>query len=105
MSNSLIAKCGNHSGKGACPISKAPPRGITDETVPHPWRRNPPGRTRKEGRLKALFAAVSGTLLVACTASTGPAAPDMGPVGDGLKVIGFALIGVSVVITLGRLIR
>ena len=44
-------------------------------------------------------------LLVACTTSTGPAAPDMGPVGDGLKVIGFALIGVSVVVTLGRLLR
>jgi hypothetical protein len=30
---------------------------------------------------------------------------DTKPLGDGLKVIGFALIGASVVITLGRLLR
>lgn len=43
-------------------------------------------------------------LLAACVAKN-PAGPDLSPVGDGLKVIGFSLIGVSVVLTLGRLLR
>ncbi len=55
--------------------------------------------------MKALLATGAGALLASCTTSTGPAAPDMGPVGDGLKVIGYALIGVAVVITLGRWFR
>jgi len=55
--------------------------------------------------VKPLLILIPVVLLAACTTSTGPAAPDMGPVGDGLKVIGFALIGVSVVVTLGRLLR
>lgn len=55
--------------------------------------------------MKPLLTLVSIVFMAACTTSTGPAAPDMGPVGDGLKVIGFALLGVSVVITLGRLLR
>ena len=60
----------------------------------------------KEGRLKSLLSLGTVVLLAACHPSaTGPAAPDMGPIGDGLKVIGFALIGVAVVITVGRTIR
>jgi hypothetical protein len=55
--------------------------------------------------VRALLTLVPVVLLAACTTHTGPVAPDMGPIGDGLKVIGFALIGVSVVITLGRLLR
>lgn len=59
-----------------------------------------------EGCLKALLALIAVVLLAACNPSTtGPAAPDMGPIGDGLKVIGFALIGVAVVITVGRTLR
>ncbi len=54
--------------------------------------------------MKPLLILAPVVLLAACVSST-PAAPDMGPVGDGLKVIGFALIGVSVVVTLGRLLR
>ena len=54
--------------------------------------------------MKALLALVTGTMLAACTTNTGPPAPDMGPIGAGLKTIGFALIGVSVVTTLGRLL-
>ena len=46
-----------------------------------------------------------GLLLAACTSPAGPAPIDMGPIGDGLKVIGFALIGMSVVITVGRYFR
>jgi hypothetical protein len=47
--------------------------------------------------------------LAACDKES-PAVPpipvtDTKPLGDGLKVIGFALIGASVVITLGRLLR
>jgi hypothetical protein len=34
-----------------------------------------------------------------------PPVTDTKPLGDGLKVIGFALIGASVVVTLGRLLR
>ena len=60
------------------------------------------GRGR-EGRVKALpfLLALSAT---ACAAS-GPSAPDMTPIGDGLKVIGFSLIGVAVVFTVGLMFR
>jgi hypothetical protein len=34
-----------------------------------------------------------------------PVVTDTRPLGDGLKVIGFAFLGASVVITLGRLLR
>ena len=44
-------------------------------------------------------------LLASCTPPAGPPAPDMGPVGDGLKVIGYALIAVAVIFTVGRSIR
>ena len=49
--------------------------------------------------------AVALLLLAACTSPAGPAPIDVGPIGDGLKVIGFALIGMSVVITVGRYFR
>ena len=55
--------------------------------------------------MKALLVMALVTLLASCSGAAGPAAPDMGPVGDGLKVIGFSLIGVAVVITIGRSIR
>jgi hypothetical protein len=56
--------------------------------------------------MKFLLSLSAVVLLAACNPSNaGPAAPDMGPIGDGLKVIGFALIGVAVVITVGRTIR
>ena len=63
--------------------------------------------TTKEGGMKSvtmltgLAAFLLLLLLAACTSATGPAPIDMGPIGDGLKVIGFALIGMSVVITVG----
>ncbi|MES2438575.1 MAG: hypothetical protein V4584_05900 [Verrucomicrobiota bacterium] len=43
--------------------------------------------------------------LVSCGAQGGPPATDMTPVGDGLKLIGYALVGVSVVLVLGTLLR
>lgn len=36
---------------------------------------------------------------------TPPPVTDVRPLGDGLKVIGFSLLGASVVLTLGRLLR
>lgn len=44
-------------------------------------------------------------LCLASCAAGGPPAVDMRPVGDGLKLIGYALVGVSVVIVLGALLR
>jgi hypothetical protein len=51
-------------------------------------------------------------LFGACGKAPKPAPPppqpivaDVKPLGDGLEVIGFAIIGAAVVITLGRLLR
>lgn len=54
--------------------------------------------------LKALVYSAPATFLVSCASRATPVVPDMSPVGDGLRVIGFSLIGVAVVITLGRLL-
>ena len=48
------------------------------------YRMFQPNHPRRAGRMKAFVATVAGSLLASCTTSTGPAAPDMGPVGDGL---------------------
>lgn len=42
--------------------------------------------------------------LVSCAAGGSPAV-DMRPVGDGLKLIGYALVSVSVVLVMGTLLR
>ncbi|GAA5117407.1 hypothetical protein JIN84_17435 [Luteolibacter yonseiensis] len=55
--------------------------------------------------MKIILATIFTSLLGACSAPVAPTAPDMGPIGDGLKVIGYALIGMAVVITAGRSIR
>ena len=56
--------------------------------------------------MKSLLLLSAVVLLAACNPSaSGPAAPDMTPVGDGLKLIGYALVGVSVVLVLGTLLR
>jgi len=47
-------------------------------------------------------------LVVGCQSAAPPPVvhlPDMVPVGDGLKVLGFAFLGAAVVLTLGRLLR
>jgi hypothetical protein len=60
---------------------------------------------------KLLHLSVAGIVLALCSCeeghSTPPPAPvtDTTPVGDGLKVIGFAMLGAAVVIVLGRLAR
>ena len=42
---------------------------------------------------------------VKATSPPPPLVTDTRPLGEGLKVIGFALLGASVVLTLGRLLR
>jgi len=44
-------------------------------------------------------------LLAGCGHPAGvPPTPDMAPLGDGLKVIGYALVAAAVVLTLGKLL-
>jgi len=60
---------------------------------------------------KLLLLPAAGLVLACASCSEpapGPPAPpvtDTAPVGDGLKVIGFALLGAAVVLVLGRMIR
>jgi hypothetical protein len=56
-----------------------------------------------------LLVALAFTVLPSCKDEPVKIAPpivtDTRPLGEGLKVIGFALLGASVVLTLGRLLR
>lgn len=58
-------------------------------------------------RHMALLSLVSALALalVACKSGQQPVMPDMQPVGDGLSVLGYTILGSAVVLTLGRLIR
>ena len=67
-------------------------------------------RHRKRSVEMNILLLVAGTaalvLLAGCSGTTvAPPAPDMVPVGDGLKVIGFAVVGAAVVAVLGRLLK
>ena len=44
-------------------------------------------------------------MLAACKSGQPPEMPDLVPVGDGLKTLGYAVLGAAVVLTLGRFIR
>jgi hypothetical protein len=44
-------------------------------------------------------------MLVSCKGGQPPPMPDFTPVGDGLKTLGYAVLGAAVVLTLGRLLR
>lgn len=44
-------------------------------------------------------------LLAACGGPELPGVPDVEPVGEGLKVIGFAIVGAAVLGVVGKLIR
>jgi hypothetical protein len=56
--------------------------------------------------MKSFLAATGiALLLVACKGDQYPAMPDFTPVGDGLKTLGYAIVGGAVVLTLGRMIR
>lgn len=70
-------------------------------------------RTRRPRRPSRLLLPLAGLMLAATSCSENEAPPDTPPVsvtdtrpvGDGLKVIGYALLGGAVVVVLGSMIR
>ncbi len=70
---------------------------------------------RRSPHQKSFLIALAGLVAVfacaSCSVAPSPAPPpqvpvtDTQPVGDGLKVIGFAMLGAACVVVLGRLIR
>lgn len=81
-------------------------------TRKHPSPYCPIDHQSKRRSLRKLLLLPAAGLVLAC-ASCSESAPeppplpvtDTAPVGDGLKVIGFALLGAAVVCVLGRMIR
>ena len=80
--------------------------------TPHPCQ--PWLRPRRRSHRKWVLVPLAGLALVlaltSCSASSSPEPPpvpvtDTEPVGDGLKVIGFAMLGAACVLVLGRMIR
>lgn len=64
----------------------------------------------KEGCMNAFFTFLAALLpvllLTACgSSSSGPPPPDFSPIGEGLKLIAFCLVGASVVSVLGKLMK
>lgn len=55
--------------------------------------------------MKCTLIVLAALCLASCATPGGPPAVDMRPVGDGLKLIGFAIVGMSVVLALGSIIR
>jgi len=43
-------------------------------------------------------------LLAACGGTSAPPVPDMVPLGDGIKVLAYAVIAAAVIVTLGKLL-
>jgi len=77
---------------------------------PNPQPNSGVRRQRNRGVGKHILLLAAGTVAVVLLAGCGgttvaPPAPDMVPVGDGLKVIGFAVVGAAVVAVLGRLLK
>ena len=70
---------------------------------PHPYLAAPYGFPVKRCLLILVGGAVI-LLLAGCGGTPVPPGPDMVPLGDGLKVIGYAVLAAAVVLTLGRLI-
>lgn len=84
--------------------------------IPHPCQpllapsRRFPGQRNRKWFLIPLAALVAVLALSSCSESgpsptPPPVSVDTAPVGEGLKLIGFALLGAAVVTVLGRLIR
>jgi hypothetical protein len=55
--------------------------------------------------MKWTLIALTALFLASCGTHDGPPAVDMRPVGEGLKLIGYALVGVSVVLVMGTMLR
>lgn len=53
-------------------------------------------------KIKSLSIATIVMFLVSCSDAVHQVTPDMNPIGDGLKVIGYALVAVAVVLGFGR---
>ena len=77
-----------------------------------PTRLHPSPRPARRHSLKMLLLLPVAGLFMACAScSDSPSKPppppvtDTTPVGEGLKVIGFAMLGAAVVCVLGRLLR
>jgi hypothetical protein len=70
-----------------------------------------PRAARRHSLKKLLLLPVTGLFMACASCSDSPPTPppppvtDTSPVGDGLKVIGFAMLGAAVVCVLGRLVR
>jgi hypothetical protein len=71
-----------------------------------------PNGRREKRRLKPLLLLPLAGLFLACASCSEPSSvpppppvTDTRPVGDGLKVIGFALLGAAVVAVLGRMLK
>jgi hypothetical protein len=78
----------------------------------HPTRLDPSPRAAWCHSLKMLLLLpVAGLFMTCASCSDSPSTPppppvtDTTPVGEGLKVIGFAMLGAAVVCVLGRLVR
>jgi hypothetical protein len=78
----------------------------------HSINTHPSPRPLGKRSIKKLLLLPAAGIFMACASCGGsapaPAPPpvtDTAPVGDGLKVIGFAMLGAAVVVVLGRLLK
>ena len=82
------------------------------QSIPHPCQSMLRSRSARRHPLKKLLLLPAAAFVIAC-ASCGESTPepppppvtDTEPVGEGLKVIGYALLGAAVVGVLGRMLR
>lgn len=58
---------------------------------------------RKEGSLKTMIIVLLSVIMISCSDRKSSSAPDMTPIGDGLKTIGYGIIGGAVVRSCVRL--
>ena len=90
---------------------------ISNSHPTHPMFRlknHPPASGPKKRPRKSLLLSAAGCFMALSSCSEAPPKPspppptvtvtDTAPVGDGLKVIGFAMLGAAVVVVLGRML-